>query len=230
MRLFLLTCVAASLSVTAGCGSSVAPTSVAGVSISPSSVDLVAGSLEQKQLEAITTGVGGSVLPGRAVAWSSSDKTVASVSADGIVKGIAQGKATITATSEGKSGTAVVNVAPMTDSLTGVWFSKSVGPLSDLRVQLYEANTETVTGDWSGYAADCTPLNSAQCLRTGTVLSGYRHGSSAQFVLAPASPCGFLDATVMAMFARSDSLAVLITRHNCNAADATPVNASLKRQ
>jgi uncharacterized protein YjdB len=52
----------------------------------------------------------GDVLTGRTVVWSSSDPAVATVSADGVVKAIAPGTATITATSENKTGTAVITV------------------------------------------------------------------------------------------------------------------------
>src|SRR4051794_29954289 len=223
MKFVLLTGSIALLISTAGCGSSTEPASVAAVSISPTSVQLVAGSIERKQLDATTTDAAGSILSGRSVVWTTSDKTIATVSTDGVVNGIAEGTATITATSEGKSGTATINVLPMTESLTGSWISSSAGPLSSLEVVLTEVNTEMVTGTWSGYATGCTPANSAQCQRSGRVVSGYRHGSSAQFVLAPSSACGVGDATVTAMFARFDSLVASISEHNCNAPDVNTV-------
>ena len=42
--------------------------------------------------------------------WGSSDPTVATVNATGLVTGVAAGTATITATSEGKSGTSTITV------------------------------------------------------------------------------------------------------------------------
>src|SRR5207247_9313137 len=53
----------------------------------------------------------GNVLTGRGVAWTSSNTAIATVSAAGLVTGVAAGSATITATSEGQSGTASVTVA-----------------------------------------------------------------------------------------------------------------------
>jgi len=50
------------------------------------------------------------VLVGRAITWSSSDPTVATVLATGFVRAVGAGTATITATSEGHSGTAAVTV------------------------------------------------------------------------------------------------------------------------
>jgi hypothetical protein len=230
MKPVLLVC-GAILSISTACGSSsTEPKSVAAVSITPSSVNVIGGSFETKQLTATITAAGGSVLSGRDVVWTTSDKKIATVSAEGIVKGILPGTATITATSEGKSGTAEINVLPMTDSLTGTWVSSFFGPLTNLQLQLTETNADSVTGQWTGYVAGCTPLNGAQCQRSGVITRGYRHGSSAQFIMAPASPCGIADATVIAMFARFDSLAVLVTQHNCNAADGDPSTASLTRQ
>ncbi len=49
-------------------------------------------------------------MTGRAVTWGSSDQTVATVNANGLVTGVALGSATITATSEGKSGTSSITV------------------------------------------------------------------------------------------------------------------------
>jgi len=50
------------------------------------------------------------VLTGRVVGWASSNPAIATVSATGLVTGVAAGAATITATSEGKSGTAAITV------------------------------------------------------------------------------------------------------------------------
>src|SRR5437773_589908 len=53
---------------------------------------------------------GGTPLSGRTVTWSSSNTTVATVSNSGLVSGVTPGTATITATSEGKSGTSSITV------------------------------------------------------------------------------------------------------------------------
>jgi hypothetical protein len=50
------------------------------------------------------------VLNGRTITWTSSSGTVATVNGSGLVSGVAAGSATITATSEGKSGTGAVTV------------------------------------------------------------------------------------------------------------------------
>ena len=62
------------------------------------------------QLTAELRDAGGSLLTGRAVTWSSSAPAIASVDAGGLVRGLALGTATITAASEGITGTATITV------------------------------------------------------------------------------------------------------------------------
>ncbi len=52
----------------------------------------------------------GTIVTDRVIAWTSSSAAVATVTSAGVVTGVAPGTATITATSEGKSGTATVTV------------------------------------------------------------------------------------------------------------------------
>src|SRR3989442_1035738 len=52
----------------------------------------------------------GNVLTGRTITWASSAGAVATVNGSGLVSGVAAGVATITATSEGQSGSAAVTV------------------------------------------------------------------------------------------------------------------------
>jgi Big-like domain-containing protein len=220
---------AAILLISTACGSSTDPNSVATISLSPSTANLVAGSIQQTQLAATIKSADGTVMPGLPIVWATSDKNIAIVSATGLVRAVGTGTATITATSEGKTGAATIIVVPMTESLTGVWISSGAGPLSNLQLQLTEAGSEAVTGQWSGYAADCTPSNSVQCQLKGAVVGGYRHGSSAQVILAPSSSCGVADATILLMFARFDSLSGLMTQHMCNGTEAAPVPAIFVR-
>src|SRR5438477_126500 len=81
---------------------------VASVAVSPPTPSLSVGGTVQ--LTAAPQDSAGNALTGRTVTWASSDATVASVSTTGLVRGVAVGSATITATSEGKSGTAKVTV------------------------------------------------------------------------------------------------------------------------
>src|SRR2546429_81510 len=60
----------------------------------------------------------GNALSGRVVTWASGNTGVATVSGSGLVSGVAAGSAAITATSEGKSGSASVTVTPVGATVT----------------------------------------------------------------------------------------------------------------
>jgi uncharacterized protein YjdB len=111
-----------------------APTAVATVSVSPSPLSLSAGATQQ--LTATLRDASGNVLTGRSVAWSSSNIAVATVSTSGVVTGVTGGSATITATSEGQSGTSSVTVTVSTTTppptgggvvFSSDWSSSSLG-------------------------------------------------------------------------------------------------------
>lgn len=83
------------------------PITIAAVTVTPATASVAVG--ETVDLEAVVTPVGASQL----VTWTSSDETKASVSATGLVTGIAAGTATITATSAAdgtKTDTAEITV------------------------------------------------------------------------------------------------------------------------
>lgn len=95
-------------------GSSTAPTppqtAVASVIISPTTASVQVG--QSVPLAATALDASGGPLTGRTVVWSSNPQSVATVE-NGVVTGVSEGVATITATSEGKSGTAQVTVTPI---------------------------------------------------------------------------------------------------------------------
>jgi Tol biopolymer transport system component len=74
---------------------------------------------DQPALTVRLTDAAGRTVTGRAVTWISSNPTVATVSSTGVVSALAAGLVTITATSEGKTGsaTATVDAAPSADLL-----------------------------------------------------------------------------------------------------------------
>lgn len=95
------------------------PPAVAAVEISEPAVMLPVGT--DRQLGAVLKAADGTVLTGRTVSWSVDDTTVATVSASGLVAGRAAGTAIVTASSEGKAGTAqltVTNPVPSIASLS----------------------------------------------------------------------------------------------------------------
>jgi uncharacterized protein YjdB len=91
----------------------------------------------------------GNVLTGRTVSWGSSNSAVATVSQTGLVTGVAAGSATITATSETKSGTSTVTVtqAPVaTVTIAPTAPSVAEGGTVTLTATLKDANGSVLTG------------------------------------------------------------------------------------
>jgi len=82
---------------------------VANVTVDPGTAALAP--LGTQLLTATPRDAQGNPLTGRAVVWTTSAQAVATVSNSGLVTAAAAGSATITATSEGKSGTATITVA-----------------------------------------------------------------------------------------------------------------------
>jgi len=82
----------------------------ASVTVTPNPASVASGATQQ--MTATPKDAGGNVLTGRTAIWSTSDATIATVSASGLVTGIKVGSVTITATVDGVNGTATVNVTP----------------------------------------------------------------------------------------------------------------------
>ncbi|HEX4934127.1 MAG TPA: Ig-like domain-containing protein, partial [Gemmatimonadaceae bacterium] len=85
-----------------------APVAVASVELAPATASVLEG--RQVTLVATPRDANNRSLE-RPVTWASSNTAIATVTATGMVTGIAAGQVTITATSEGKQGTALVDVA-----------------------------------------------------------------------------------------------------------------------
>jgi hypothetical protein len=85
------------------------PTPVATVTVTPATASLVPP--QTQPLAVATSDASGNPLNGRQVAWSTDAANVATVSTAGVVTAVGPGSATITATSEGKTGSATITVA-----------------------------------------------------------------------------------------------------------------------
>src|SRR5439155_19116390 len=88
----------------------VTPVPVASVAVAPATASIRVG--QTAQLTATPKDSAGGALTGRTVTWTSSNTSVATVSSSGLVTSGVVGTATITATSEGKAGSAAVTVTP----------------------------------------------------------------------------------------------------------------------
>lgn len=149
---------------------------VASITLDPTSVALVVGATQA--VTATLRSATNVVLTGRTVAWSSSDTTVASVNASGVVTAVAAGTATIAATSEGRSATltATVTNAPVASvDVTPGTFSLGVGQTQQLAATPRSAGGTALTGrtvTWSS-------LNTAVATVSASgVVTGVSEGSA----------------------------------------------------
>jgi hypothetical protein len=191
--------------VLAGCGgggetavtsSSGSAQPVASVAVSPSAPSLSAGST--LQLSATTMDAASNVLTGSAVAWSSSDEASATVSATGLVTGVAAGRATISATSEGKIGSATVTVTTTTSTAAVATVAIYPAGTTLLPGQTWQLTTTTKdaagnvlsgrTVAWStsnGAAASVSAAGVVTAVATGSaVVTATSEGKSASVTIA----------------------------------------------
>ncbi len=98
---------------------------VASVEVTPASAVLDLG--ETLQLAVSAKDVGGAVLTGRDVTWTSSDDGVATVDGNGLVTTLAVGSVTIIATVEGRAGAATIGVHSLLSISTSVLSEGVVG-------------------------------------------------------------------------------------------------------
>jgi WD40 repeat protein len=110
-------------------------TPVVSVDVTPASASVLVGGTVQ--LTATAQDAEGEPLSGRTFTWATDAPAVATVSAAGLVTGMGEGAATITATSEGKSGSASVTVTSGGQSaLVGRWSSVLPAPVVQLHLHL----------------------------------------------------------------------------------------------
>ena len=103
------------------------------MTVTPSRIEIIEGGSA-----ALSASVSPEAASDRAVAWSSSDRSVVTVDKTGTVQGLKPGTATVTATAEGKSGTCAVTVKAKAVNVTEVTLDKT-------KLTLTEGETETLT-------------------------------------------------------------------------------------
>jgi len=191
---------------------------VASVSVSPATATVLSG--QTVQLTAIPKDANGSALTGRVVTWASSVPAVATVSASGLVTGVAAGTITITATSEGKNGTAsvTVTVVPVASvSVTPATPSVQVGQNVQLTATPRDANGTALTGrvvTWATSDAAVATVNGsgrvtgvAAGSATITATSEGQSGTATVTVTAPvANPAAVTNLSVASVTQNSVTL------------------------
>ncbi|WP_396202305.1 Ig domain-containing protein, partial [Gemmatimonas sp.] len=144
------------------------PVASVSVSLAPTSVAVGATS----QATAVTRDASNNVLTGRAIVWSSSNSAVATVNSSGLVTTLDVGTATITATSEGQSGGAVLTVTAVPVASVSVSLaptSVAVGATSQGTAVTRDASSNVLTGRaivWSSSNTAVATVNSGGLVTT----------------------------------------------------------------
>lgn len=120
--------------------------SVAAVVASPDSGSVTVG--QTSQLSAVAQDALGHALPAAPIVWSSTDSTIARVSASGVVSGVAAGTSKVIASAEGKADTVAVLVTVVPVASVGVapsTVSVSVGATAQLTASALAADGSTLS-------------------------------------------------------------------------------------
>src|SRR2546422_433456 len=132
---------------------------VASLAVAPQTLTVGVGATAQ--LTATPRDANGAFLAGRSVTWASGNTAVATVSSTGLVTGVAQGQATITATSETKSGTAaitVIRVPVASVTVTPATPTVFLGQTVQLTATPKDANGNVLNGRVVIWASDNTAV------------------------------------------------------------------------
>lgn len=170
-----------------------APPAVASVEVTPATPSFYSG--ETVQLQATLRDAAGNILIGRVVTWSSNSDSTATVSTSGLVTGIAAGSATITATSEGRSGTAVMSVAAIpvaTVAVAPASSSLAVGDSVQLQAILEDGEGNALTERDVVWSSDD---ESTATVSTSGLVTGVAPGS-ATITAASEGQAGTADVSV----------------------------------
>ncbi len=152
------------------------PATVSSVSVTLSASSLTVG--QNATASATLRTAAGAEVTGRTITWSSSNTSVATVSAAGVVSAVAAGTTTVRATSEGQSGSASLTVTPTPVASVALSTDSSDVPLRtslQLTATTHDANGGTLPGrtvTWSVAPTGIATVNASglvRMLQPGTV-------------------------------------------------------------
>ena len=142
----------------------------------------------------------GAVLGSAPITWSTSDSSVATVSGDGSVTGIAAGRATLTAASAGKSASVTVTVSPAVADVAAldvVPHDARIAPGATVRLKVVatDRNGNPVTGravEWSSHAPRVAAISPTGVVTGvaagGVVVTATSGGKSASAMITVVRP------------------------------------------
>ena len=156
----------------AGCGGSSesTPPMVATVTVSLETSTLVAG--QATTATAVLRDASGNLLTGRTVTWTSSSPSVATVSPGGSVVALGVGTASITASSEGQSGSAllVVSLPPVASVAVMVTSPVAIGQTAQATAVVFDGTGKVLDGrpvTWSSSDSSVASVSAAGLVTAG---------------------------------------------------------------
>lgn len=131
------------------------------MAVTPSRIEIIEG-----ESAVLSASVSPEAASDRAVAWSSSDRSVATVDKAGTVHGLRPGTATVTATAEGKSGTCAVTVKAKAVNVTDVSLDRTELTLTEGEAETLTATVKPDNADnrkvaWSSDKTDVATVDGA---------------------------------------------------------------------
>jgi uncharacterized protein YjdB len=220
---------------------------VASVSVSPTSATRQVG--QSAQFSAELRDAGGNVLTGRTVTWSSSNPAIATVNSTGVVQALAPGNATITATSEEKSGSATFTVTPVPVASVAVTPQESriaPGEGVQLTAVLRDANNNVLTGrtvtwtssnvavaivDGNGSVRAVAPgratITATAEGKSGTASVAVNFGSLSSISVSPASQTAQVGGTLQYRATLKDAAGKLVTGTAVDWSSSAPTIANV---
>jgi uncharacterized protein YjdB len=149
------------------------------VDISPATVTLAPS--QTASLTATVRDASGNVLTGQSVSWSTTNPTVATVSASGVVTGVLAGTALITATAGGKTGLASVTVQSAVVAAVSLNFSSTTIVAGDIRVLIAtarDAANNVLAGRTVSWTSSNLTIVDGYVFGDTAVITGLRSGSA----------------------------------------------------
>ena len=203
----------------------VPPVPVASVAVSPSSPSVQVGATTQ--LSAVTRDANNNVLTARVVTWSSGNSGVATVDANGLVSGVAAGTTSITASSEGKTGSSAVTVTvvPVASvSVTLASASISTGSTTQATATLRDANNNIL----AGRAVTWSSGNTAVATVNGNGLVTGVGAGTASITAASEGKTGNASLTVTVTVVPVASVSVSLASSSISTGASTQATATLR--
>ena len=203
--------------------------SVASVDVSLNAPTLLVG--QSAQASATLKDANGNVLSGRSIVWTSSEVTVASVNATGLVTALKTGSVTITATSDGKSGSVSLitampsgSAAPVNTVTLAVAPSINVGQTAQSSVTLKDEQGNVLTNRSVAYVS--SDANIASINSSGLVTAN--KGGSVTITASSEGKAGHAVVTSVAPKPTVNSIALTLNAPSISIGQATQIVAVAK--